>query len=62
MKLTKEQAQKNLFKSLCQIYDKNRRDSTLQMRRNGITYTCIELMINDGAIEEIRSWIEDEDI
>ena len=59
MKLTKEQLQQNLFKGMCQIYDKNKKDSTKQMRRNGITYTCIELRINDEAMEEIRSWIEE---
>lgn len=59
MELTKEQKQKNLFRTLCNIYDRNRQHESLQMRRNGITYTCIELRINDDAIEEIRSWIEE---
>lgn len=61
MELTKEQLQQNLFKSLCQVYDINKNDRTKQMRSNGITYTCIELRINDDAIEEIRKWAEEEE-
>lgn len=60
MGLTKEQLQKNLFKSLCDLYDRNKNDRTKQIHRGGITFTCIELRMNDDAMEEIRKWAKDE--
>lgn len=58
MELTKEQKQKNLFKSICQIYDKNKND--IRVTVDGTKYTGIMLNLTDESIEEIRGWAEDE--
>lgn len=54
--------QQKLFKGICELYDMNKNDVFSQTIRNGIKYTSVDLNFDDYAIEEIRSWIEDENI
>lgn len=52
MGLTKEQKQQNLFKSICQIYDKSKSDLCVTV--DGTKYTGVMLHLTDESIEEIR--------
>lgn len=58
LKLENETKQKNLFASICHLADKSNEVETI----SGEKYKEIVLRIMPKNIEEIRSWIEDEDI
>lgn len=57
MEITKEQKQKNLFRSICQIYDKSKNDLCVTV--DGTKYTGVMLHLTDESFEEIREWAEE---